>query len=161
AVAARLWDALRLARAVGRCLQLGRQLEAQHAELVGTASTTGTTSTCTTISTTPSTASRGNSEDHRALVRCAHTLLALREVFAGSGSGGTPGAEGYGLVRVSAVRTLRDGVVTPNERAVRETAERLVREFSMMGVGGSSTGGGGSGSSAGSYALSQEVRARP
>ncbi|KAL2151745.1 hypothetical protein VTH82DRAFT_6843 [Thermothelomyces myriococcoides] len=159
AVASRLWDTLRLARAVSRCLQLGRRLEAQHAELIGTAlaaSSTTTTSTptsslssttTTTTTTTTSATSSGpgrsggggggsNREDHRALVRCAHTLLALREVFAGAG---TPGAEGYGLDRVGVVRTLREGVVGPIERAVRETAERVVREFSMMGGLSSST----------------------
>ena len=52
-VALRLWDTLRLGRSVGRCLQLGRQLEVQHAEL---------------------------GSDHGALVRCSYTILSLREV---------------------------------------------------------------------------------
>ncbi|KAG7284496.1 hypothetical protein NEMBOFW57_010871 [Staphylotrichum longicolle] len=122
-VAARLWETLKLGRAVGRCLQLGRQLEAQHAEL----------------------AVRGR-EDWRALVRCAHTLLALREMFAGAG---VAGAEGYGLDKVAVVRTLREGVVAPVEKGVRETAERVVREFSMGSAAGAAT-----------FAQSEEVRGR-
>ncbi|AEO60403.1 hypothetical protein MYCTH_2309598 [Thermothelomyces thermophilus ATCC 42464] len=179
AVASRLWDTLRLARAVSRCLQLGRRLEAQHAELIGTApaassstssssSSSSTTTITTTMTTTSATASGpgraggGSSrEDHRALVRCAHTLLALREVFAGAG---TPGAEGYGLDRVGVVRTLREGVVGPIERAVRETAERVVREFSMMGGVSSSTSSSSSSSSlsmsAATFAQLEETKAR-
>ncbi|KAL2179636.1 Golgi transport complex subunit 5-domain-containing protein [Thermothelomyces heterothallicus CBS 202.75] len=177
AVASRLWDTLRLARAVSRCLQLGRRLEAQHAELIGTTpaasgstststSSSSSSSSSTTITTTtpppttttsatasgPGRAGSGSSrEDHRALVRCAHTLLALREVFAGAG---TPGAEGYGLDRVGVVRTLREGVVGPIERAVRETAERVVREFSMMGGVSSSTSSSSSSSSSSSLSMS-------
>ncbi|KAK3290907.1 Golgi transport complex subunit 5-domain-containing protein [Chaetomium fimeti] len=137
AVAARLWDALRLARAVARALHLARQLDAQHAELTGSASATATTSA----------ASARGREDCRALVRCAHTLLALGGLFAGVG---VVGAEGYGLDRVAVVKGLREGVVAPVERAVRETAERVVREFSM----GSATGG------TATYAQSEEVRTR-
>jgi hypothetical protein len=135
-VAARLWTTLRLGRAVGRCLQLGRQLEAQHAELSGSAGAT----------TSSSAASARAREDHRALVRCAHTLLALREMFSGAA---VPGAEGYGLDKVAVVRGLREGVVAPVERAVRETAERVVREFSM-----------GSASGAATFAQSEEAKAR-
>jgi hypothetical protein len=135
-VAARLWDTLRLARAVGRCLQLGRQLEAQHAELTGSAS----------AAPTASAAALRAREDHRALVRCAHTLLQLRELFA---SAGAPGGEGYGLDKVAVVRTLREGVVAPVERSVRETAERMVREFSVGSASGSAT-----------FAQSEEVKGR-
>lgn len=100
-VATRLWETLSLGRAVGRCLQLGRQLEIQSVEC---------------------------REDHRALVRCAHTLLSLRELFS---SATTPGSEGYGLNKVNTVRTLRESIVEPIERSVREGAERIIREFSM------------------------------
>ncbi|KAK4098550.1 hypothetical protein N658DRAFT_499401 [Parathielavia hyrcaniae] len=133
AVAGRLWETLRLGRAVGRCLQLGRQLEAQFAELAGSGSGTAA-------------AARAAREDHRVLVRCAHTLLALREMFAGAE---VPGAEGYGLDKVVVVRGLRDGVVAPVEKAVRETAQRVVREFSV-----------GSASGAATFAQSEEVKAR-
>ncbi|KAF7559174.1 hypothetical protein G7046_g4989 [Stylonectria norvegica] len=104
-VALRLWETLRLGRSVGRCLQLGRQLEVQHAEL----------------------AASGSKEDHRALVRCSYTILSLRDVLDRK----APGEEGHGLNRVDAVRSLQDTVVTPIERSVREASERIVREFAI------------------------------
>ena len=118
-VATRLWETLSLGRAVGRCLQLGRQLEVQSSEC---------------------------KEDHRALVRCTHTLLSLRELFS---SESIPGAEGFGINKVNTVRTLRENIVEPIERTVRETAERIIREFSM-----------GSASSASTFAQAEETRAR-
>lgn len=127
-VASRLWETLRLGRAVGRSLQLGRQLEIQYTELGGP------------------TPSRGK-EDHRALVRCTHTLLSLRELLS---SVSIPGSEGFGLDRVDAVRTLRETIIAPTATSVRETAERIVREFSV----GSSTG------SALTFAQSEEAKAR-
>ncbi|KAK4136028.1 hypothetical protein BT67DRAFT_491089 [Trichocladium antarcticum] len=93
-VVVRLWGALRLGRAVGRALLLGRLLEAQWAELFG-------------------------------------------------------GVEGEGLERVDVVTVLREGVVVRVEGAVRETAERVVREFSVGSAAGSAT-----------FAQSEEVRAR-
>ncbi|GAO15875.1 uncharacterized protein UV8b_07759 [Ustilaginoidea virens] len=104
-VALRLWETLRLGRAVGRCLQLGRQLEVQHAELGGA----------------------GSYGEDGALVRCSHTVLSLREVLDAK----APGEEGHGLGDMDAVRTLQDARVAPMERAVRETAERLVRDFAV------------------------------
>ncbi|UNI16552.1 Conserved oligomeric Golgi complex subunit [Purpureocillium takamizusanense] len=107
-VALRLWETLRLGRSVGRCLQLGRQLQLQHSEL----------------SSGP--ASR---EDLGALVRCSYTILSLREVLDSK----APGEEGHGLNRVDAIRALQDSVITPIERSVRETADRVVREFAVVG----------------------------
>ncbi|KAK4450638.1 Golgi transport complex subunit 5-domain-containing protein [Podospora aff. communis PSN243] len=127
-VASRLWETLRLGRAVGRCLQLGRQLEVQHAELSGP------------------TPSRGK-EDHRALVRCTHTLLSLHELLS---SASTPGAEGFGLDRVDNVRSLRENVIAPVATSVRETAERIIREFSVGSPTGSSL----------TFAQSEEAKAR-
>ena len=106
-VAERLLEALRLARAVGRCLQLGRQLEVQFSEL---------------SKSTPT-----SKEDHSALVKCSQTILSLREVVDAK----NPGEEGYGLNRVDAIKSLQEIVIIPTERSVRETSERLVREFSM------------------------------
>lgn len=103
-VALRLWETLRLGRSVGRCLQLGRQLEVQRAEIGG-----------------------AGGEDHHALVRCSYTILSLREVLDNKAQG----EEGYGLNRVEAVRSLQDAVTVPIERAVREGAERITREFSI------------------------------
>ncbi|KAI1035522.1 hypothetical protein LB504_005625 [Fusarium proliferatum] len=105
-VALRLWETLKLGRSVGRCLQLGRQLEVQHSEL-----DSGT-----------------GKEDHRALVRCAYTIVSLREVLDRK----APGEEGFGLNRVDAVKSLQDTVVTPIDRSVRERAERTIREFSVQ-----------------------------
>jgi len=124
-VALRLWETLRLGRSVGRVLQLGRQLEVQHAEL--------------------SAGAGSKREDHRALPRCSHTILSLREMLERKG----PGEEGQGLDRVAAVRSLQDSVVFPIERYVRETSERIIREFSMGSVSGSAT-----------FAQSEETRAR-
>ncbi|EPE04405.1 golgi family transport complex component cog5 [Ophiostoma piceae UAMH 11346] len=100
-VTQRLWETLRLGRAVGRCLQLGRQLELQHTEAAPAA----------------------GAGDHNALVRCAHTILGIREI--------TGSDEGRGLDKVDAIRTLQDGVVSPTEKTVRETSDRLVKEFSL------------------------------
>ncbi|KAK0610679.1 Golgi transport complex subunit 5-domain-containing protein [Bombardia bombarda] len=135
-VASRLWETLRLGRAVGRALQLGRQLEVQHAELVPAPSTT-----------TSASSSRGK-EDHRALVRCTHTLLALRELLSPVATA-NPTSESYGLERVTTIRALRDTVIAPIERSVRETAERIIREFSM-----------GSATATATFAQSEETRAR-
>ncbi|KAF4121622.1 Golgi transport complex subunit 5 [Geosmithia morbida] len=105
-VALRLWETLRLGRATGRCLQLGRQLETQYAELGG---------------------SNASGDDYAALVRCAYTILSVREVV----DKRAPGEEGHGLNRVDAVRSLQDTVVNPIDKSVRETAERVVRDFSL------------------------------
>lgn len=135
-VASRLWETLKLGRAVGRCLQLGRQLEMQHAELTGAAN-----------SATPTSTSSSRKEDHRALVRSTHTILSLRELLSGAS---VSGAEGYGLDRVTTIRTLQTSVIDPVERSVRETSERIIREFSP----GSAT------SSAPTFAQTEEIRAR-
>ncbi|ORY58848.1 Golgi transport complex subunit 5-domain-containing protein [Pseudomassariella vexata] len=128
-VAARLWETLKLGRAVGRCLQLGRQLEVQHSE----------------ISSTASAAAGGKKEDHRALTRCAHTLISLREVLDRNG----PGEEGYGLNRVNAIRSLQDSVIAPIERSVRTTSEQIIREFAIGSATGTAT-----------FAQSEETKAR-
>ena len=133
-VASRLWETLKLGRAVERCLQLGRQLEAQHAELTGSSTATTTTS------------SASKKGDHRALVRCTQTLLSLRELIS---SARTPGSEGFGLERVAVVRSLQNNLLDPIERAVRENSERIIREFSL-----------GSASSSATFAQTEETKAR-
>jgi hypothetical protein len=62
------------------------------------------------------------------LVRCAYTILSLREVLDRK----APGEEGFGLNRVDAVKSLQDTVITPIDRSVRERAERTIREFSVQ-----------------------------
>ncbi|KAL2210661.1 hypothetical protein CC79DRAFT_525920 [Sarocladium strictum] len=105
-VALRLWETLKLGRAVGRCLQLGRQLEVQHVELRRAAE---------------------GKEDHGALVRCSYTILSLREVLEKK----SQGEEGHGLTRVDAIRSLENTIVNPIERSVREISERIIREFNI------------------------------
>lgn len=125
-VAVRLWDTLRLGRSVGRCLQLGRQLEVQHAELAA-----GEVSR--------------RADDHLALVRCTHTILSLRETLQQR----APSEEGYGLDKVDAIRSLQASVVGPIQKAVQESAERIVREFSLGSAAGTLT-----------FAQSEEAKAR-
>lgn len=125
-VAARLWETLKLGRSVGRCLQLGRQLEIQHAE-IGTSG------------------SGSKKEDHRALVRCAHTLLSLREILDKK----TPGEEGHGLDKVNAIKSLQESIIGPIERSVRSTSEQIVREFNVGSASGTTT-----------FAQSEEAKSR-
>lgn len=122
AVAGRLWETVRLGRSVGRCLQLGRQLEIQLAEIAGTGNVVKT---------------QGQKEDHRALVRCSITLLSLRELFSKRGEG----EEGYGLDRVDVVRTLQTSIVNPADRTVLTKSQQIVREFSMssLSIGATTT----------------------
>ena len=115
AVASRLWETVRLGRSVGRCLQLGRQLEIQLAEVAGTGNVVKT---------------QGQKEDHRALVRCSNTLLSVRELFSKRGEG----EEGYGLDRVDVVRTLQTSVLAPADRTVLTKSQQIVREFSMSSL---------------------------
>lgn len=106
-VALRLWETLALSQAVARCLQLGKTLEIQTAEL----------------------GSSGFDNDHSALIRCSYTVLSLREILDSK----APGEEGHGLQKVDAIRSLQDGVIIPIERSVREASERFVREFQVPG----------------------------
>ncbi|KAI0099752.1 Golgi transport complex subunit 5-domain-containing protein [Nemania sp. FL0031] len=126
-VASRLWETLKLGRSVGRCLQLGRQLEVQHAEI-----SSGTGSS--------------KKEDHRALVRCAHTILSLREITERRG----PGEEGQGLEKVEAIRSLQKYVVGPIEQSIKATSKRIILEFSVIdSASGTST-----------FAQSEEAKTR-
>ncbi|KAH8665709.1 Golgi transport complex subunit 5-domain-containing protein [Tricladium varicosporioides] len=115
AVASRLWETVRLGRSVGRCLQLGRQLEIQISELGGTGNPVKTP---------------GQKEDHRALLRCSNTLLGLRELFSKNG----PGEEGQGLEKVDNVRILQTSIINPAERSVLTKSQQIVREFSMSSL---------------------------
>ncbi|QDS77863.1 hypothetical protein FKW77_000200 [Venturia effusa] len=107
--AERLCETVRLGRAVGRCLMLGRQLEAQMVEFTGTASKKG---------------------DHRAMVRSANTLLTVRQLFHASKAG----EEGHGLERVNVITSLQSDLLTPSERTLITRAQQIVREFSMSSL---------------------------
>ncbi|KAK1245625.1 hypothetical protein MKX07_004694 [Trichoderma sp. CBMAI-0711] len=111
-VAQRLWETLRLGRSMGRCLQLGRQLQVQMSELGGSSTGTGTGT---------------GKGDHGALVRCSHTILSLREVL----DSRAPGEEGHGLDKLDAIKALQDTVIVPTERRIVDASERLVREFAV------------------------------
>lgn len=132
-VAERLWETVRLGRAVGRCLQLGRQLEIQLSEVAGTGNPVKIP---------------GQKEDHRALVRCANTLLSLRELFSKKG----PEEEGYGLEKVEVVRTLQTTIINLAERSVLTKSQQIVREFSMSSLS--------SGTSTTTYAQTADTKSR-
>lgn len=133
AVAGRLWETVKLGRSVARCLQLGRQLELQLAEVAGTGNPVKTP---------------GQKEDHRFLVRCSNTLLSLRDVF----SRREAGQEGYGLDRVEVVRTLQSSLINPAERTVYTKSQQIIREFSMSTLS--------TGSSTTTYAQTADTKAR-
>lgn len=109
---------VRLTRAVGRCLALGRQLESQLAEVSGRGgAATGAESEG---KASPAT-------DFRALERAAYTILNFRRMFSATNESD----EGYGLDRVKVVRTLRNELVIPAENMVKARAQQTVARFSM------------------------------
>jgi len=132
----RLWQTVKIGRSVGRCLLLGRQLEAQMAELGASGS-----------------GGKGR-EDHRAMVRASDTLLTLRQLFAASKAG----EEGEGLDRVNVVTTLRNDLITPVENNIRSRAQQAVREFSMSSLSASSTNT--TSSSSSTYAHAEDTKSR-
>lgn len=135
---------VRLARAVSRCLGLGRQLESQVAEITGRQSPG--------ISSEGSTATTGK-EGYRALERAAYTILSLRQMFSAS----TEEEEGYGLERVKVMRTLRNEFVLPAENMVKSRAQQAINRFSLTTPGGTSNG---QSSSPSSYKQARDARAR-
>lgn len=108
--AERLWQTVKIGRAVGRCLLLGRQLEAQMAEFQAD----GT----------------GKKDDYRAMVRASTSIHNLRQIFAAS----RPGEEGEHLSRVHVILTLQTDLLTPSELKIRVRAQQIVREFSMSSL---------------------------
>ncbi|KAF2433766.1 hypothetical protein EJ08DRAFT_39302 [Tothia fuscella] len=112
--AERLCETVRLGRAVGRCLMLGRQLEAQMVELMPTGNKKG---------------------DHRAMTRAANTLITVRQLFLASNLG----EEGFGLDRVNVVNTLKNDLIAPSEQNLLVRSQQVVREFSMSSLLSSST----------------------
>ncbi|KAI5236867.1 P-loop containing nucleoside triphosphate hydrolase protein [Aureobasidium subglaciale] len=111
----RLTNTLRLARAVARCLQLGRTLEGSMAD------------------------TDKPREGHRSLAPAARLVLSLRQTLAPEDV-----AEARLLARVNAITTLRNELLDPSERSLLGKAQQSVREFSMSTLTGSS-GGAGSG----------------
>ena len=115
----RLWQTVKIGRAVGRCLLLGRQLEAQMAEFKNATASS-------------------RKEDHGAIIRASNTLLSLYQLFTASG----PGEDGEYLSQVHVVSTLRSELIAPSEERLRAKAQQTVREFSMsslVAAGGAAT----------------------
>ncbi|KAL6721315.1 Conserved oligomeric Golgi complex subunit [Lecanora helva] len=106
----RLWQTMKIGRAVGRCLLLGRQLEAQMAE-VGSGNTTAR-------------------EDHRAMIRAATTLLTIRQLLAASG----PNQEGEYLSSVHLVTYVQTSLLVPSDAALQNKGQQIIREFSMSSL---------------------------
>ncbi|KAJ9297808.1 hypothetical protein DTO271G3_4029 [Paecilomyces variotii] len=126
------WATVRLARAVARCLSLGRQLESQLAELSGRGSTR---------------------QEHKILSDAAYTIVSLRRLLSATGEG----EEGYGLDRVKVVRTLKNELVVPAENTVTTRTQQIIHKFSMSTLLAEENGGSG-GSSTYKQALDAKAR---
>lgn len=132
------WATLRLARAVGRCITLGRQLEGQIAEVTGRG---------------------GGKDDYRAMVRAANTILLLRQMFAATGEG----EEAQGLDRVKVIRTLRSDLIIPSENTTKARAQQVINRFSMSSLLSASSGTNGAQSpppASSTYAQTEETKSR-
>ncbi|KAJ6096353.1 hypothetical protein N7486_007099 [Penicillium sp. IBT 16267x] len=135
---------VRLARAVARCLGLGRQLESQVAELTGRTTVPALGADGTTSST--------GKEGFRALERAAITILNLRQMFSAT----SEEDEGYGLDRVKVTRTLRNEFLIPAENMVKARAQQTINRFSLSSPMTTS----GQSSVPSSYKQAREARSR-
>lgn len=115
-VVERLWQTVKIGRGVGRCLLLGRQLEAQISE-VGTGSV-------------------AKKEDHRAMIRAANTLLTIRQLLAASG----PDEEGEHLLRINLISSLQNGLLASSDGTLQNRGQQIIREFSMSSLAPSPNG---------------------
>ncbi|KAJ5209121.1 hypothetical protein N7449_003500 [Penicillium cf. viridicatum] len=140
---------VRLARAVARCLTLGRQLESQVSEITGRGAIGPTPSAGPDGAASSSTGKDG----FRALERAAYTILNLREMFSAT----TQGEEGYGLDRVKVIRTLRGEFVIPAENMVKSRAQQTINRFSLSSNSGSANG---QSSMPSGYKQARDARAR-
>ncbi|MCJ1421882.1 hypothetical protein MMC32_008249, partial [Xylographa parallela] len=138
AAAVRLALTVTVGRAVGRCLLLARQLEAQMADLLP-APAAG-----------PAPARK---EDHRAMVRAASTLHSLRRLLAAS----QPGEEGEHLARVTVIATLQAELLAPAEQRLLARAQQAVREFSTSSL---APAGAATATTTVTYAQTEETKAR-
>lgn len=111
--AERLWQTVKIGRAVGRCLLLGRQLQAQMAE---SGNGTGT-----------------KKEDHKSMVRAASTLLSIRALLSASG----PDEEGEHLGRINIILALQNSLLAPSDSTLRTRSQQIIREFSMSSLSSS------------------------
>ncbi|KAL3466669.1 Golgi transport complex subunit 5-domain-containing protein [Aspergillus heterothallicus] len=136
---------VRLARAVARCIALGRQLEGQMAEVSGRGGAPGTSDGV------PAPSSATGRDDSRALERAASTIVSLRRLLSDT----SVGEEGFGLDRVKVVRTLKSELLMPAENLVRARAQQAINRFSL-----STTSAGGAPSAQSSYKQARDARAR-
>ncbi|KAF1810653.1 hypothetical protein P152DRAFT_460347 [Eremomyces bilateralis CBS 781.70] len=107
----RLCETVQILRAVTRCLTLGRQLDGQLSEVNGTSKD----------------GSGNKKPEHRAMVRCANTILLFRQLYSAS----EPGEEGQHLGRIKVIVTLRNDLILAAERSILSRSQQIVREFSM------------------------------
>ncbi|KAI5302144.1 hypothetical protein KEM56_000991 [Ascosphaera pollenicola] len=114
-------ETLRLAKAVGRCLLLGRQLTAQVAAFNGRS---------IMASGAASGGSPGAREDYRALVGAAFTSVQLRRLL----NSHDESDEGYGLGQINVVRTLRTDLINPTENIVKSRAQQIINRFSLSSL---------------------------
>lgn len=128
--AERLWQTVKIGRAVGRCVLLGRQLEAQMAEVGGN-----------------SAPASGTKEDHKAMIRASRTFINIRALLSASG----PGEEGEHLGRINLILSLENSLLAPSDSTLRTRSQQIIREFSMSSLSASSTA---------TYAQSEEAKAR-
>lgn len=113
--AERLWQTVKIGRAVGRCLLLGRQLQAQMAEVGNGAG--------------------AKKEDHKSMVRASSTLLSLRALLSASG----PDEEGEHLGRINIILSLQNSLLAPSDSTLRTRSQQIIREFSMSSLSSSPT----------------------
>lgn len=128
--AERLWQTVKIGRAVGRCVMLGRQLEAQMAEVEGNGGQAS-----------------GRKEDHKAMIRASRTFISIRALLSASG----PGEEGEHLGRINLILSLQNSLLAPSDSTLRTRSQQIIREFSLSSLSASSTA---------TYAQSEETKAR-
>ncbi|KAL4945186.1 Golgi transport complex subunit 5-domain-containing protein [Aspergillus oleicola] len=117
---------VRLARAVARCVALGRQLDGQMVEVTGRGGLSGSGSGGGEDGTASLGLGSGR-DDTRALERAASTIVSLRRLLSDTG----PGEEGHGLDRVKVIRTLKSDLLMPAENLIRARAQQAINRFSI------------------------------
>ncbi|RDW86447.1 Golgi transport complex subunit COG5 [Aspergillus mulundensis] len=149
---------VRLARAVARCIALGRQLDSQMVEvtgrggLSGSGSGSGPAGELSSSGSGPAPGSGSGRDDTRALERAASTIVSLRRLLSDTGVG----EEGYGLDRVKVIRTLKSDLLIPAENLVRARAQQAINRFSIASSSNTSNGT----ASQSSYKQARDARAR-
>ncbi|KAL4991259.1 Golgi transport complex subunit 5-domain-containing protein [Aspergillus falconensis] len=146
---------VRLARAVARCIALGRQLDGQMVEVTGRGGLSGSSSgpgpgPGGEMASSGSGPAPGR-DDTRALERAASTIVSLRRLLSDTGVA----EEGYGLDRVKVIRTLKSDLLIPAENLVRARAQQAINRFSISSANTSNGA-----SSQSSYKQARDARAR-